>query len=263
MARPAETTASATPADRLAWAPVSAPPGGAAFQMLTHEVTVAAFNAFAAASGRRMPTQPSWYSSSDHPVVNVTWDEAQAFCARSRRAAANRGRVPVRVRPRTGRRCSAGLGRPGDARDQPRRAARVGPVRIFGARGIVRPEPVRALRHDRQRLGVDIHACTTDRPRPTSSASWLGARGTHRREVFHVGRRSRGRAATTCTWVSVARASVVALALVAARRSPPCGDTARKLRRERGAMEPRRCRLAPFLLFTTTQAARTPAAVWS
>ena len=48
--------------------------------MLTHEVTVAAFNAFAAASGGRMPTQPSWYSSSDHPVVNVTWDEAQAFC---------------------------------------------------------------------------------------------------------------------------------------------------------------------------------------
>jgi hypothetical protein len=66
---------------RLAWVPVSAPPGGVAFQMLAHEVTVTAFQAFAASSGRRMPTQPAWYSAPDHPVVNVTWDEAVAFCA--------------------------------------------------------------------------------------------------------------------------------------------------------------------------------------
>jgi formylglycine-generating enzyme required for sulfatase activity len=30
-----------------------------------------------------MPAQPSWYSGPGHPVVNVTWDEAQAFCAAS------------------------------------------------------------------------------------------------------------------------------------------------------------------------------------
>jgi hypothetical protein len=68
------------PAERLTWVPISAPPGGAPFHMLTHEVTVAAFRAFAAASGLRMPTQPAWYSAPNHPVVNVTWDEAVTFC---------------------------------------------------------------------------------------------------------------------------------------------------------------------------------------
>ena len=88
-ARPESSSLPALSADRLTWVPVSAPPGGAAFQMLTHEVTVASFAAFAAASGRRMPTQPTWYSTSTHPVVNVTWDEATEFC----RAAG--GRLPT------------------------------------------------------------------------------------------------------------------------------------------------------------------------
>lgn len=43
------------------------------------EVTVAQFRAFAEATGTAMPEQPSW-SGDDYPVVNVTWDEAQAFC---------------------------------------------------------------------------------------------------------------------------------------------------------------------------------------
>ena len=76
-------------AEPLTWTPVPASPGGAAFQLLTHEVTTAAFAAFATSSRRRMPTQPSWYSGPDHPVVNVTWDEAQAFCA------AAGGRLPT------------------------------------------------------------------------------------------------------------------------------------------------------------------------
>ena len=78
---PADTAAPGEPADRLSWVPITAPAGGTPFQMLTHEVTVAAFSAFEAAHDRRMPTQPSWYSAPGHPVVNVTWDEAQAFCA--------------------------------------------------------------------------------------------------------------------------------------------------------------------------------------
>jgi Sulfatase-modifying factor enzyme 1/CotH kinase protein len=82
--RPRSAEPAAAPvvsADRLTWASVSAPPGGVRFQLTTHEVTVAAFRSFSTASGRRMPTQPGWYSAPDHPVVNVTWDEAVTFCA--------------------------------------------------------------------------------------------------------------------------------------------------------------------------------------
>jgi hypothetical protein len=78
---PLRDPAPVPPGRRMNWVAVPPPPGGAAFQMLAHEVTVAAFSAFAASDGRRMPTQPIWYSAPDHPVVNVTWDEAQAFCA--------------------------------------------------------------------------------------------------------------------------------------------------------------------------------------
>lgn len=43
------------------------------------EVTVAQFRAFAEATATPMPDQPTW-SGNDFPVVNVTWEEAQAFC---------------------------------------------------------------------------------------------------------------------------------------------------------------------------------------
>jgi formylglycine-generating enzyme required for sulfatase activity len=51
------------------------------FQMMDREVSAGDFRAFAAESGRKMPVQPTWYANDTHPVVNVTWDEAQAFCA--------------------------------------------------------------------------------------------------------------------------------------------------------------------------------------
>jgi hypothetical protein len=86
---PSAPPAPVSPSPRLSWAAVTAPPDGAPFQMLTHEVTVAAFAAFATSGGRRLPTQPTWYSAPDHPVVNVTWDDAQAFCA------AAGGRLPT------------------------------------------------------------------------------------------------------------------------------------------------------------------------
>ena len=73
----------------FAWAPIPAPPDGAPFEMLAREVTVAEFDAFARTHGRRTPTQPSWYAAPNHPVVNVTWDEAGAFCA------AAGGRLPT------------------------------------------------------------------------------------------------------------------------------------------------------------------------
>jgi hypothetical protein len=78
------------PAPPLAWAPIPAPADGQPFRLLTREVTVADYAAFAAAHGQRMPTQPSWWGASpSHPVVNVTWDEARAFCA------AQGGRLPT------------------------------------------------------------------------------------------------------------------------------------------------------------------------
>ena len=43
------------------------------------EVTVGAFRAFAAATGKKMVEVPSW-ADDTHPVVNVTWEDAQAYC---------------------------------------------------------------------------------------------------------------------------------------------------------------------------------------
>jgi formylglycine-generating enzyme required for sulfatase activity len=51
----------------------------AGFEMMSTEVTVEQFEAFARASGRRAPRQPHW-SAPSHPVVNLTWDEAFAYC---------------------------------------------------------------------------------------------------------------------------------------------------------------------------------------
>jgi formylglycine-generating enzyme required for sulfatase activity len=50
------------------------------FEMMSAEVTAGDFGAFAAATSRHMPRQPEWYANDRHPVVNVTWDEAQAYC---------------------------------------------------------------------------------------------------------------------------------------------------------------------------------------
>lgn len=51
-----------------------------AFEMLDREVTVDDFNIFSAASSTPMPRQPEWYADGAHPVVNVTWNEATAYC---------------------------------------------------------------------------------------------------------------------------------------------------------------------------------------
>ncbi len=50
-------------------------------EALDREVSTDDFRAFASASGRQVPRQPEWYADGTHPVVNVTWDEAQAYCA--------------------------------------------------------------------------------------------------------------------------------------------------------------------------------------
>jgi hypothetical protein len=73
------SSGSRTAAAPLRWHAVRGMPAGA-FEMAQTEITVAQYARFADATGRALPRQPS-YSADDHPVVNITWDEAAAFCA--------------------------------------------------------------------------------------------------------------------------------------------------------------------------------------
>lgn len=50
-----------------------------AFYMYKNDVTVAQYRAFCAATGRPMPDAPRWGWQDDHPIVNVTWDDAKAY----------------------------------------------------------------------------------------------------------------------------------------------------------------------------------------
>lgn len=43
-------------------------------------VTVAQYRKFCAATGRQMPQAPKWGWKEDHPIVSVTWDDANAYC---------------------------------------------------------------------------------------------------------------------------------------------------------------------------------------
>jgi formylglycine-generating enzyme required for sulfatase activity len=49
------------------------------FYMGVHEVRVDQYAQFVAATGHRH-AQPDFQQTGDHPVVNVSWDDAQAFC---------------------------------------------------------------------------------------------------------------------------------------------------------------------------------------
>jgi formylglycine-generating enzyme required for sulfatase activity len=53
------------------------------FWIMRTEVTVRIFSEFSAAAGVRLPRQPAWSEGGNHPVVNVTWDEARLFCDRA------------------------------------------------------------------------------------------------------------------------------------------------------------------------------------
>lgn len=45
------------------------------------ETTVSQYGAFVRATGRNVPEKPGFEQGDDHPVVNVSWDDAVAFCS--------------------------------------------------------------------------------------------------------------------------------------------------------------------------------------
>lgn len=50
------------------------------YQIGKYEVTVRQYRAFCQATARQMPVAPSWGWKDNHPIVNVTWSDAEAYC---------------------------------------------------------------------------------------------------------------------------------------------------------------------------------------
>jgi len=50
------------------------------YQIGKYEVMVAQYRKFCKATGRKMPKAPSWGWNDNHPIVNVTWSDAAAYC---------------------------------------------------------------------------------------------------------------------------------------------------------------------------------------
>ena len=50
------------------------------FKIAKTETTVAQWRAFCAATGRSMPVAPSWGWIDSHPIVNINYDDAMAYC---------------------------------------------------------------------------------------------------------------------------------------------------------------------------------------
>ena len=51
------------------------------FWMYRNDVTVAQYRTFCDATGRSMPTAPSLGWTDTHPIVNVSWEDAKAYCS--------------------------------------------------------------------------------------------------------------------------------------------------------------------------------------
>ena len=50
------------------------------YWMYKNDVTVSMYRKFCDETGRKMPDAPSWGWKDDHPIVNVTYDDAKAYC---------------------------------------------------------------------------------------------------------------------------------------------------------------------------------------
>ncbi|MDF7821817.1 SUMF1/EgtB/PvdO family nonheme iron enzyme [Runella sp. MFBS21] len=64
------------------------------FRISAHETTVAQFRRYCEESSRTMPQQPDW-SSDDHPVINVSWDDAMGYCEWLTRKTGLKHRLPT------------------------------------------------------------------------------------------------------------------------------------------------------------------------
>jgi serine/threonine-protein kinase len=51
-----------------------------AYYIGKYPVTIAQYRVFCSKTGRKMPREPWWGSNDDHPVVNVDWGDAVAYC---------------------------------------------------------------------------------------------------------------------------------------------------------------------------------------
>ncbi len=51
------------------------------YMIAKHEVTWSQYGKFCAATNRNLPQRPRWNPYDTHPVVNVSWTDAKAYCA--------------------------------------------------------------------------------------------------------------------------------------------------------------------------------------
>jgi len=52
----------------------------APFDLMAAEVTVGQYNHFVIETGHRLPSEPGYRQTDEHPVVLLSWDDATAFC---------------------------------------------------------------------------------------------------------------------------------------------------------------------------------------
>ncbi|RLE23129.1 MAG: hypothetical protein DRJ50_06650, partial [Actinobacteria bacterium] len=64
------------------------------FSISKHEVTFAEYDKFARATGRRLPYDESW-GRGERPVINVSWNDAQAYAAWLSKKTGNKYRLPT------------------------------------------------------------------------------------------------------------------------------------------------------------------------
>ena len=131
------------------------------FEMLDREVSVEDFRVFASAASRQMPRQPEWYADGTHPVVNVTWNEAAAYCEWVK------GRLPTEAEWEHAAR--GGLdgklfpwGDEFTGQANGRHTLRTEAVQFHLACRVVSAKRVRAVRHGRERVGMDVERVHAD-----------------------------------------------------------------------------------------------------